>query len=304
VTPEQDPGLAATILITTRDRRDRLRASLASCAEQEGTLEILVLDDASTDGTAEMIAAEFPQVRVERSAAALGCHAQRNRGVALARAEVVVCLDDDAWFTDPSTVARTAAAFDDPRVGVVTMPYMNVRREDWVRQHDPGPGGPWTAGTFAGGASAVRRSAFLACGGYADFREHGEETDLAVRLLNRGYVVRLGAGAHVVHDEAAVRKPARAFAASSRNHVVTVWRTVPWPYLPGRLLFVAVKVVLVGLRGREPVAAAGGVVAGLGACLRGRESRTPVKPATYRLWRRLMRRGPLTMTEVVERISP
>ncbi|MCZ4496851.1 MAG: glycosyl transferase family 2, partial [Thermoleophilia bacterium] len=229
----------ATVLITTRDRRERLRHALRSCDEQTAAIEILVLDDGSSDGTAEMVRREFPHVRVERSEQSLGCPAQRNRGVALARGEVVVCLDDDASLSSPQVVEQTVDGFDDAAVGVVTIPYINVRREDWIRQAAPGPG-RWAAGAFAGGASAVRRSAFLACGGYADFREHGEETDLAVRLLDRGFVVRLGAGHHVVHHEAVLHKSPGAYAGSSRNHLLTVWRTVPWPYLPGRLALVAV----------------------------------------------------------------
>jgi glycosyltransferase involved in cell wall biosynthesis len=296
-------ALRATVLITTRNRGDRLRQALQSCLAQTAAPEILVLDDASGDGTYELVRREFPQVRIERSATSLGCPAQRNRGVALASGDVVVCLDDDAWFPSPHTVQQTLDAFDDPRIGVVTIPYINVRRESWVRQREPSPG-RWVTGTFAGGASAVRRSAFLACGGYPDFREHGEETDLAIRLLDRGLVVRLGGADHVVHDEAAVRKTDAAFAASSRNHLLTVWRTVPWPYLPGRWAFVAGKVIAVGIRGRRPGAALGGVMAAARACAAGREVRAPVRRRTHVLSRRLMRKGPLPMTEAMEAAAP
>ena len=303
MTPAGEDDLSATVLIVTRDRRDRLGPLLRSCLEQTAAPEILVLDDASSDGTSAMVKEQFPQVRVVRSEASLGCIRQRNLGFSLAAGDVVVCVDDDAWFTSPHTVQQTLDAFDDACIGAVTIPYMNVRREQWLRQRAPGPG-QWAAGTFAGGASALRRQAFQDCGGYPDFDAHGEETDLALRMLDRGLVVRLGEADHVVHDEAAVRKPDRTYVASSRNHLLTVWRNVPMPYLPGRLAFVAVKVVLVGVRGRRTLAAVRGVGEAARECLSGRVDRAPVRRHTHVLSRRLMRRGPLPIAEIMPFRAP
>src|SRR4051812_33725473 len=104
----------ATILIVTHNRRDELRRALTSAREQEGDNEILVLDDASTDGTAEMVAREFTEARLVRTEESYGCIGQRNRGAELARAPIIVSLDDDAVFTSPQTVRQTLEDFDDP----------------------------------------------------------------------------------------------------------------------------------------------------------------------------------------------
>jgi glycosyltransferase involved in cell wall biosynthesis len=298
-----DAALQATVLITTRNRCEALRTALRSAVAQTVDVEVIVLDDASSDGTAEMVRREFPQVRVERAELAVGGPSQRNRGFAIARSPIVVCLDDDAWFSSPQTVAQVLAEFDDPAVGVVTIPYINVRREDWVRQRARDDG-RWAAGTYAGGASALRREAFLDAGGYADFFEQGEETDLAIRLLERGHVVRLGRADHIVHDEVQAVKPAANYRFSSRNHLIGVWRNVPWPYLPGRLAVVAVKVALVGFRNRQPRAALRGVREGLRACAAGEVRRAPVRRSTYVLSRRLVRRGPMPLTEATDTLGP
>jgi glycosyltransferase involved in cell wall biosynthesis len=285
------------VLITTRNRAPRLREVLNSVVTQDVEVEIIVIDDASTDGTPELVRGEFPQAVLVTSSAVVGCPGQRNHGFALARTQIVICLDDDARFSTPHTVGQVVAEFDEDSIGVVTIPYVNVRRETYLRQQAPDDG-RWATGAFAGGASAFRRDAFLEVGGYADFREHGEETDLAIRLLERGYLVRLGRADHIVHDEELLAKPPSTFTASSRNHLIGVWRNVPWPYLPARLVVVAVKAVLVGVGRGHARAAVAGVTSALAACARGEVTRSASRRRTYVLWRRLIRKAPVPMSEL------
>jgi hypothetical protein len=58
--------LTASLVITTRNRRDDLRTVLRSAVQQAGLPEIIVIDDGSNDGTAEMVRVEFPSVIVHR----------------------------------------------------------------------------------------------------------------------------------------------------------------------------------------------------------------------------------------------
>src|SRR5262249_42652174 len=61
-----------SVVISTRNRCDDLRKALASCIRQTIVPEILVMDDGSTDGTAEMVRAEYPAVMLHQSAASRG----------------------------------------------------------------------------------------------------------------------------------------------------------------------------------------------------------------------------------------
>ena len=54
----------ATVVITTRNRKELLRDAITSTLAQQEQVEIIVMDDASTDGTGEMVRAEFPMVRL------------------------------------------------------------------------------------------------------------------------------------------------------------------------------------------------------------------------------------------------
>ena len=88
--------MRASIIIATRDRKDNLHRAITSAIRQTESVEILVLDDGSTDGTSEMVRSEFPQVRLERTPVPLGYVAQRNRGALLCSGKIIFSIDDDA----------------------------------------------------------------------------------------------------------------------------------------------------------------------------------------------------------------
>jgi GT2 family glycosyltransferase len=284
----------ASIVIVTRNRKPELRAALESATTQRGGPEILVMDDASTDGTAEMVQAEFPQVRLVRSDAPRGYIAQRNLAARVATGDVIVSLDDDARFSSPDTVATTLEEFGDPRVGAVAMPFIHTHRGPELLQCAPTPNGVWTTNAYIGTAHAVRRDLFLRLGGYREALGHYfEEPDLCIRLMQAGSVVRLGRAEPILHHESARRDPARGIAYLSRNHVLFTWFHVPFPDCVPRFLGVVAYAVAWGLRSREPVAAVKGLRAGFRYVAGHPGERAPVTPKDYRRWRSLRRRPAL-----------
>src|SRR6266487_1391132 len=84
-----------SVVIVTRDRKDVLRGVLDSLLHQTVPAELLVLDDASRDGTFEMLSREFPGVRGYRRDEPRGCVARRTEAAQLAGGSVIVFLDDD-----------------------------------------------------------------------------------------------------------------------------------------------------------------------------------------------------------------
>src|SRR5438034_4863248 len=111
----------ASIVITTKNRQEELLLAICSAFSQSIPVEVLVMDDGSTDGTAEMIRTRFPSVRLERSERSIGYVVQRNRAARLAIADIIFSIDDDATFTSPNTVAQTLTEFGHPRVGAVAI---------------------------------------------------------------------------------------------------------------------------------------------------------------------------------------
>ena len=261
------------------------------------------MDDGSSKPVAEMIRHEFSEVRYYNLAIGRGPAFQRNRGVELATCEVVFPLDDDTVLMSPKTVEQTLAEFNDPRVGALGIPFINVHIDQQIRQRAPEPEGIWVTHAFVGAAHAVRRSAFLQAGGY---REHffymGEESDLCLRLLNAGYVVRLGTADPVHHLESPRRNLALANYYGRRNDVLFAWHNVPFTFWPIHLLGTTLNGLLTALESTNAERMLLGMIHGYAAIVRRWRERRPVSVPVYLLHRRLKKSGPCTLEEVTRRL--
>lgn len=282
----------ATVVITTKDRCEELRTALASVFTQTAALEVLVIDDGSRDDTAATVARDFPAVRLLRFEESRGLVARRNLGAALASANIVISLDDDAYFPSPDSVAQTVAEFDNPRVGAVAIPYVDRTDPSTVHQRAPIAWDVMVAPVFRGTAYAVRRDVFLRVGGFRETIVHqGEERDFCIRLLDAGFVTRLGRADPIVHDESARRDTVRMDLFGRRNDILFAWHNEPWPYAATRMAGLTAKGLLLGLRSRRLIRMTRGLALGYRACWRERGRRRPVTTATARLDRLLRRTG-------------
>ena len=121
VTTPAEPVVSVVLIVY--DDRDRLGRALASALDPEGpTREVVVVDDGSTDGTAE-VAAEWarrdPRVRVvTRAQNSGGCGAPRNDGLDAARGRYVMFLDSDDEL-EPGAFAGLVAVAESSGVDVV-----------------------------------------------------------------------------------------------------------------------------------------------------------------------------------------
>src|SRR4051794_19397133 len=92
-----------SVLIVNWNRQDYIKETLSQLRKQPYPgMEILVVDNGSTDGTQDMITSEFPEVRLLRLEKNVGQCTGLNIGLENARAEIVISLDNDATYTDGS----------------------------------------------------------------------------------------------------------------------------------------------------------------------------------------------------------
>src|SRR5688572_20321271 len=78
-------GIAsATVVITTKNRKEELRTAIRSALDQTARPQVLVIDDGSSDGTSEMVRSEFRDVTLHRYEQSNGLIVQRNNGAKLA----------------------------------------------------------------------------------------------------------------------------------------------------------------------------------------------------------------------------
>lgn len=279
----------ASVVITTKNRRDDLRVAISSVMGQRGaTIETLVIDDGSDDGAAEMVRTEFPSVRLERRERSAGLIVRRNEAARLASAPIIFSIDDDAAFPSPHTVAQTLAEFDDPRAGAVAIPYIDVNRDGFVKQRAPDDGRLYEMFSYIGTAHALRRDIFNRLGGYREFFFHqNEELDYCIRLMDAGYFVKVGRADPIHHFESPKRVRSRMTVFGRRNDILFTMLNVPLLDLPVHLAGTTFKGLQAGVRQGHVLWALQGLMQGYGASLLRLSQRHPVSRATYRRFRRL-----------------
>jgi len=159
-------------------------------------LEILVVDNASSDGSADQVATAFGErVRIIRRPINSPT-AGRNEGFSAARGDYVLSLDNDIVLTDPMVLHKAAAILERlPRTGVLSFKICSSdHRNEPLTEHWWHPVNMQTGKErffytdwFAEGAVLFRRDALSATGGYDEDLFHGFESgDIALRLLERG----------------------------------------------------------------------------------------------------------------------
>lgn len=295
----------ATVIITTRNRKDDLIKAIESCLNQTAEPQVLVVDDGSTDGTSEMVRTTYPRVVLCRSEESKGYIVQRNYAARMACAPIVFSIDDDACFSTPKIVEDILAEFENPLVGAVAIPFVDVHQNpDLVRQSAPLEEGGFVIASYIGTAHALRRDLFLQLGGYREQLFHqGEESDYCVRMLDAGYVVKIGRSDVIFHYESPKRDHTRWHLYGRRNNILFAWHNAPVPYLPFMLAGTFFNGIRHGIRMKRPMTMLKGLLMGVAAIPGEWKKRRPVRSFTFSLYRKLVKMSPLLMEELLACIS-
>lgn len=214
--------LLVTFLIATHNRRDVLLHTLRHvlrCGLSADEFEVIVVDNASGDGTAEAVALRFPSVLLLRQTENLGPCA-KNIGLARARGRFVVFLDDDS-YPAPGSVLRMLRHFDsNPSLGAAVF---TVTLPNGLHECSAYPN------VCIGCGTGFRAEALREAGGLPDdFFMAAEEYDLSLRLLDAGWDVRPFDDLHVTHLKSpAARFPSRVTRLDVRNNLLLAIRSFP-----------------------------------------------------------------------------
>ena len=290
----------ASVVIPTKNRRDILRETVASILQQDEPLEIIVLDDGSRDGTSEMLRAQFPDVRVESFSRSRGPSYRRNQGARLARGEFLFTIDDDCILPHADTFARTIEAFDEARIGAVTIPFINVHKDKGlVMTAAPDANQTYVGLEYYGGMVAFRRELFLELGGYRPYYfMHIEEGDYALRMLAAGFVVKWGSAPPIDHHESPIRASKRLNELGPRNHILYAWYNVPMPHVIPQILGSGTKSALHVASLGNPSHGARGLMKGWLAVMHELNNREPVSVECYKLSRALKAHNYLPLSQI------
>jgi GT2 family glycosyltransferase len=258
------------VVIPTLDGRERLLKTLSSLERQAAPASVVVVDNASSDGTVEAVAERHPEVRIVRNDRNLGFGAAINRAALELDGDVLVLVNNDV-VCEPEFLERITAPFADESVGMVAGVLLQASAPGLVDSagieldttlgswdylwnqpvdaladaHDPvGP---------CGGGAAYRLRVFQELGGFDEaLFAYWEDVELALRFRRSGWRCVLAPDARALHEHGqtvgSATPAARRLEAFGRGYVLAKYRAgrnplrwaqiavLDWPVLGVHLL--------------------------------------------------------------------
>jgi len=280
--PDGPPPLVSAVILAY-NRREALSESIRRMTTESGypsdRLEVIVVDNASTDGTAAMIRETFPSVRLIESATNLGAPGW-NAGFAAARGDYILILDDDAYL-EPGVLEVAVRAARQESAGLVSFTVVSSH-DTTYRFNDE-----YNTGllSYWGCAALVSRAALDELGGYdPNIFIWGNELEFTMRLVDRGYKHLYLPDATAVH----MKEPDTSFSVPK-----TIHNYRHWSYIAGKLMTPAdavmalaslVACVVLDTFGndRRMIVGLPQVITGFAAGLKNRDATRPIVSRTYR----------------------
>lgn len=190
--------LVSIVIVTWNRREDVLQAVCSVVNQAYDNYEIVVVDNSSTDGTAEALRQAYPDVRVVALDRNMGPTGGRNEGINVARGEIIFFLDSDATLGQNTLVATVSKFQADPNLGVIACKVINA----YTRQLDNIAGWIFSENdkvdqdleflsfSFSECGSAIRRQTIDQAGLFWDFLFFGREgEELSLRVWDAGYKI-------------------------------------------------------------------------------------------------------------------
>jgi len=232
--PDSSRQPSLSIVVPTHDTRDLTLACLGSIFRSpvEG-MEVILVDDASRDGTAEAVRERFPKVRVERHETAERFTRSANDGLARAQGEILLLLNSDTEVEPNGLVGLLAAFEKEPELGIAGallhypdgspqwsggrepslawffalasgLPAL-LRRLPFYRRLKPlAAPGPVAVDWVTGAAMALRRAVWEAAGPLDEgFRFYVQDLDFCLRARRAGWGVAVRPEMRVLHHHGA-----------------------------------------------------------------------------------------------------
>jgi GT2 family glycosyltransferase len=235
-----------TVSLVNTSNRELLLDCLASLgdAAAETELEIIVVDNASTDGSADAVRADHPGVQVVERKRRHGFGANHNEAIRRATGRYVLILNEDT-ILHPGAIDRLRrfmdqnpevgacgpkilnpdgspqpSAFHFPTPGRVALTTLTLQRRGWVQS---GSGHITRVDWVCGAAILARTPALRAIGGFDErLFIYSEDPDLCLRLREAGYATAYFPYASLVHLENATTGgvPGRRIAQMERSRAL------------------------------------------------------------------------------------
>jgi GT2 family glycosyltransferase len=323
--------LKVSVIVANWNRRDLLRACLKSLDDQTAAeFEIIVVDNGSVDGSAEMVEREFARARLIRNNENRGFCAANNQGIEASRAEYIALLNNDAeadpgWLKalldalegrpDCGMAASKILVWEDPsridKAGHLIYPD-GQNRGRGSGEPDRGQYDGIEETLWPDGCAAMYRRRMLAeIGGFdEDLFAYADDAELGLRARIAGWRCLYAPGAVVRHHRGATLglRSTRRLELIERNRVLLAAKLFPWSLLwlnPAYYLARIASGAWAAARGRGETALYQGAMGKLtiaAALIRGDCQALPLLPRMLRKRREIDRIRKLSPRQVRELI--
>ena len=311
-------ALVSVVVVNWNGRAYLQKCLEALAAQTYPNVEVIVVDNGSTDDSVGWVQAHFPTARVILNSENRGFAAANNQGIRVGRGEYVALLNNDAW-PEPTWLAQLVAAMEGERragmaaskmlfahqPGVINSTGICVDRGgiSWDRQGgapDDSEGEDIVPVFGACAGAALYRQVMLDQVGLfdEDFFAYLEDVDLAWRARWQGWEAVYAPAAHVQHVHSGTAVEGSPFKTYwlSRNKIALLVKNYPapqvWRYLPVIVFYEILSQGYALLKGR-----------GL-AALRGRLAGLARLPQLLRQRRQVMQNAPISAREVFVCLEP
>lgn len=206
-----------SIIIVSFNTKKLLKQCLDSLQTHCSQAQIIVVDNASRDGSPQMVQEEFPEVRLVQSDKNLGFAKANNLGIAQATGEYILLLNSDTVVIDDTLQKCLDYMKENPALGAASPALLGadgieqvcqyhlptfqgyLREALWLDAHTKKDAthAKWLAGT----ALMIRRVALNEIGGLLDDSHfmYWEDADISMRLLKNGWKLGVYQQGHIIH---------------------------------------------------------------------------------------------------------
>ena len=174
-----------TINILSYNRKDELRYTLTKVFEQDyKNIEVIVVDNASSDGTQEMVKTEYPNVNLIELNENIGI-AGWNKGFEVAKGEYVLVLDDDSYPGKNAINFVIPKFWNNNKIAICALKIINGSR---ARDETSDFKFPYIH--FVGCGAIIRKKVFFEVGGFdPQLFIYAHESDFSIRVIDFGYTI-------------------------------------------------------------------------------------------------------------------
>jgi GT2 family glycosyltransferase len=189
-----------TVNILSFNRKDELRNTLTKVYEQDyKKIEVIVVDNASSDGSTEMVKKEFPEVQLIQIEKNIGI-AGWNEGFKVAKGEYVLVLDDDSYPLSSAIRIGIKKLISNSNIAIIACKIVlknEIQNFDKLANNLADN----LVTTFTGCGAIIRKNIIDEVGGFEDeLFIYFHEVEYSMRIINTGLDILLCPSSLVVHN--------------------------------------------------------------------------------------------------------